>query len=141
MLDRYRIDDGRHLPEIVIDEDASTAAGAARWRASCSCDRMPATPPGTRGQALADHLDHARTRLGPPRGPAWLPLEARLVVLLLLMLAVALGCYFGGLVLVDHYALTGPGAMSVRAGSLLGGFSGAFLLMVAARHFIAPTRA
>ncbi|MFD8509678.1 hypothetical protein ACFV27_00830 [Streptomyces antimycoticus] len=141
MLDRYRIDDGRHLPEIVVDEDASTAAGDARWRASCSCDRMPAAPAGTRGQALAAHLDHVRTRLSPTRGPSWLPAEVRIVVLLLLMLAVALGGYFGGLVLVDHYALAGPGAMSVRAGSLLGGFGGAFLLMVAGRHFIAPTRA
>jgi hypothetical protein len=25
LLDRFAIDDGRHLPEIVIDEDASTS--------------------------------------------------------------------------------------------------------------------
>jgi hypothetical protein len=141
MLDRFRIDDGRHLPRLVIDEDASTAASAARFRASCSCGRMPTGPAGTREQALAAHLDHVSTRIGPPRGPAWLPLGARITLLLALMLALALGGYAGGLTLVAHYDLTGPGAASARAGSLLGGFGLAFLLMVTARHFIAPTRA
>ncbi|MGA5202776.1 hypothetical protein [Streptomyces variegatus] len=141
MLERFKIDDGRHFPAVRIDEDASTAAGAARWRAACSCGRMPAHPAGTRAQALAAHVDHARTRLGPTRGPAWLPVGVRIVVLLLLMLAVALACYFGGLALVEGYDLTGARAASVRAGSVLGGFASAFGLMVAARHFIAPTQA
>jgi hypothetical protein len=139
--DRFLIDDGLHLPEIVADEDASTRAGTARFRASCSCRRMPLSPPADRGQALAAHLDHVRTRLAPSRGPSWLPVGVRIVVLLLLMLAVALACYLGGLALVDAYALTGASAASVRVGSVLGGFALAFLLMVAARHFIAPTRA
>lgn len=141
MLERFTIDDGRHLPTLVVDKDASTAAGTARVRAVCSCRWEQGAPPGTREEAFAHYLDHARTRTGPSRGPAWLPVEVRIVVLLLLMLAVALGGYAGGLVLVDHHGMTGTAAMVVRGGSVLVGFGGAFAVMVAARHFIAPTRA
>ncbi|MBD2829872.1 hypothetical protein ID875_21120 [Streptomyces globisporus] len=63
-LDRFTIDDGRHLPQLVIDEDASSAAGTARYRAACSCDRMQPHTPGTRDQALAAHL-----ATSPPRSP------------------------------------------------------------------------
>ncbi len=50
-LDRYIIDDGCHLPQIVIDEDASTAAGAARYRSRCSCGRMLRLPADTHEDA------------------------------------------------------------------------------------------
>lgn len=36
---RFAIDDGRHRLNIVIDEDASTAAGEACYVARCSCGR------------------------------------------------------------------------------------------------------
>ncbi|GHD52418.1 hypothetical protein [Streptomyces galbus] len=48
MLDRFAIDDGRHLLEVVIDEDASAAAGEAQYRADCSCGRMSVDERGER---------------------------------------------------------------------------------------------
>lgn len=133
-LDRFVIDDGRHLPQLVIDEDASTAAGSARFRAGCSCGRMASHPAGTREQALAAHLAHVKTKLGPSKGPKWFPVGARLVVLMLAMLAIWTGCYITGEMLAD-------GSRVIVAGSILIGFALAFGLMVATRHYIAPTRA
>lgn len=141
MLDRYLIDDGLHLPGFEIAEDASTAAGAARFRVTCSCGRMSHQPPSTREDALAAHLAHVNTRTGPPKGPAWLPLGARVAILLTVMLAVALACYATGQAVVHVQDLTGATAKAVAAGSVVTGFSLAFGLMVAARHYIAPTRA
>ncbi|MFI8944113.1 hypothetical protein [Streptomyces syringium] len=133
-LDRFAIDDGRHLPQLVISEDASTAAGTARFRAGCSCGRMTSHPAGTREQALAAHLAHVNTKIGPSKGPKWLPVGARLVILMLAMLAIWTGCYITGEVLAD-------GSKVIVAGFILTGFALAFGLMVATRRYIAPTRA
>ena len=133
-LDRFAIDDGRHLPQLVIAEDASTAAGRARFRAGCSCGRMSSHPAGTREQALAAHIAHVNTKIGPSKGPKWLPVGARLVLLMLAMLAIWMGCYITGETLAD-------GSKVIVAGSILTGFALAFGLMVATRHYIAPTRA
>ncbi|WP_433860311.1 hypothetical protein [Streptomyces kronopolitis] len=138
--DRFAIDDGRHLPELVIDEDASTAAGAAQFRASCSCGRMPSLPAGSRDQALAVHLAHVKTKTSAPKGPQWLPEGARVIILAVAMLAVWGACYAAGEVITHETALTGTPAKAVVLGSVMTGFSLAFGLMVATRHYIAPTR-
>ncbi|MFJ7416742.1 hypothetical protein ACIQWZ_39025 [Streptomyces sp. NPDC098077] len=68
VFDQFAI--GLHLPQPVIDEDASTAAGGtARFRAECSCGRMPQHLAGTRDQALAAHGAHVNTKIGPVKGP------------------------------------------------------------------------
>ncbi|MGW7425819.1 hypothetical protein ACWGJB_38305 [Streptomyces sp. NPDC054813] len=141
MLDRFAIDDGRHLPEIVIDEDASAVAGEARFRADCSCGRMPRPPAGTRDQALSAHIAHVNTRIGPSKGPAWLPLEARLALLFLGCLALCAGFFVGSIELADAAHLTSSAAAGARAGGALAGFAAAGCLMVAVRRYIAPTRA
>ncbi|GGN41088.1 hypothetical protein [Streptomyces fuscichromogenes] len=142
MLDRFAIDDGLHLPRIVISEDASAAAGGdARFRADCSCGRMPPHPAGTRDQALAAHIAHVSTRTGPSKGPEWLPLDARVILLLLGCMALWAGSYTGSLALTDAMHLTGVGAAGIRIGGVLTGFAAAGCLMVAVRHYIAPTRA
>ena len=141
MLDRFAIDDGRHLPEFVIDEDASSVAGSAQFRVTCSCGRMPEHLAGTRGRALAAHLAHVGTRLGPSRGPAWLPVGARLAILFVAMMALWGACLALGHVIIRHYGLTGGAAPAARVGFTLAGLALAMGLMVAARRYIAPTRA
>ncbi|MER6605852.1 hypothetical protein ABT282_08025 [Streptomyces sp. NPDC000927] len=138
-LDRYNIDDGDHRPKYIIDEDASAKAGQARFRAACSCKRMPDLPAGTREEALAAHIAHVNTKLGPTKGPKWLPESARLAILLVAMVAIWIGCYAVGEMLADDF--TGVAAKMVVLGSVLTGFALAFGLMVATRHYIAPTRA
>ncbi|MFJ2628988.1 hypothetical protein ACIO6T_37940 [Streptomyces sp. NPDC087532] len=140
-FDRFLIDDGRHLPTYVIDEDASRSAGEAGWRATCSCDRMPYHPAGSREHALTAHLAHVSERLTPATGPKWIPPGARLVLLLLAMLAIWAACYFAGVLVTQQTDLTGAAAKAVLAGAHLTGMVTAFGLMVLARRFIAPTRA
>jgi hypothetical protein len=141
MLDRFAIDDGRHLPKVVIDEDASAAAGTARFRVACSCGRMPRQPAGSRDEALATHIAHVNTKIGPSKGPEWLPVGARLVILAVAMLVVWGACYATGQVITHDQELTGATAMTVLGVSHLAGLALAFGLMVAARRYIAPTRA
>ncbi|WP_327359823.1 hypothetical protein [Streptomyces sp. NBC_01304] len=140
-LDRFVIDDGRHLPQLVIDEDASTAAGTARFRARCSCGRMASHPAGTREQALAAHLAHVNTKIGPSKGPKWLPAGARVIILAVAMLIIWGACYATGQVVTHDQDLTGATAKTVLGGSHLAGLALAFGLMVAARRYIAATRA
>ncbi|MFJ7258235.1 hypothetical protein ACIQWV_38355 [Streptomyces sp. NPDC098085] len=140
-FDRFAIDGGRHLPELVIDEDASTAAGTARYRAGCSCGQVPQHLAGTRDQAFAAHADHVSTRLGPSRGPARLPLGARAALLTVAMLAAWGACYTTGQIITHNQGLTGATAKAVLGGSHLAGLTLAFGLMLAVRRYIAPTRA
>ncbi|MBZ2410844.1 hypothetical protein HX747_31020 [Streptomyces sp. L06] len=132
-FDRFAIDDGRHLPKIIIDEDASTAAGAAQYRATCSCGRMPAALAVTGEGALAAHLAHAATKTEPAKGPQWLPVGVRLALLVLAMLAIWVGCYIAGEMLAD-------GSKVIVGAAVLVGFALDFALMVATRRYIAPTR-
>lgn len=125
-LDRFLIDDGGHLPTPAIEENSSFLHGQARYRAACSCGRMPAHPPGSREEAERAHARHAATRLGPER------LGLRLSALVVAMLAVWGTCYATGRSL--------SGSSAVLAVSHLAGLALAFNLMVAARRFIAPTR-
>lgn len=141
VLERFAIDDGRHLPKIVIDEDASTAAGTARFRSTCSCGRMPQLPAGTRDQALASHIAHVNTRLGPSRGPTWMPLGPRVAILAITMLLTWLGCYAAGHLVVDELDFGTTATMAVLGGFHFVGLALAFSLMVAFRRYIAPTRA
>ncbi|MEV7417716.1 hypothetical protein [Streptomyces sp. NPDC089919] len=141
MLDRFAIDDGRHLPQLVINEDASATAGTARYTASCSCGRMPGQTAGTRDQALAAHLAHVTTRTGPSKGPHWLPVGARLLILAGAMALVWGLCFTAGQIITDTQDLTGAAAKAVLAGAHLTGLLLAFGLMVAVRRYIAPTRA
>ncbi|AWN32620.1 hypothetical protein [Streptomyces sp. NEAU-S7GS2] len=140
-IDRFTIDDGRHLPDLVIDEDASTAAGEAQFRAACSCGRMPSLPAGSRDQALAVHIEHVKTKSSAPKGPGWLPEGARVIILAVAMLAVWVACYAAGEVITHETALTGIAAKAVVLASVMTGFILAFSLMVATRRYIAPTRA
>ncbi|MFJ2819122.1 hypothetical protein [Streptomyces sp. NPDC087294] len=140
VFDRFVIDDGRHLPKPVIDEDASTAAGTARFRAECSCGRMPQHPAGTREQALAAHIAHVNAKTGPSRGPEWLPVGARVVILAVAMLVVWGACYATGQIITHDQGLTGATAKTVLGGSHLAGLALAFGLMVTVRRYIAPTR-
>ncbi|MFJ8785790.1 hypothetical protein [Streptomyces sp. NPDC102476] len=135
------VDDGRHLPTYVIDEDASRAAGEDRWRATCSCDRMPAHAAGSREHALLAHLAHVSERLAPASGRKRLPSDARVVLLLLAMLAVWAACDVAGVLLAQAMDLMGAVHKAVLAGAHLTGMALAFGLMVLARRFIAPTRA
>lgn len=139
MLDRWRIDDGRHLPEYVIDEDASRAAGRARWRAVCSCGRMPRHEAGVPGEVMRAHLAHVTSRTGPSRGPAWLPVGLRVALLLVVMAAVWVGCYAAGQAAPGWWALTGASAAAARLGGVLAGWAAAFGLMVGCRRWVAPT--
>ncbi|WP_446045343.1 hypothetical protein [Streptomyces olivaceus] len=140
-LDRYIIDDGRHLPQIVIDEDASTAAGAARYRSGCACGRMLSLPPGTHENALNVYLAHIDAQTGPAKGPEWLPVGVRVALLALVMVIAWGACFVAGQIVAHHQDLTGASAVAVRGGSDLAGLALAFGLMVAARRYIAPTRA
>ncbi|MFD5342972.1 hypothetical protein [Streptomyces anulatus] len=140
VFDRFAIDDGRHLPQPVIDEDASTAAGTARFRAECSCGRMPQHPAGTRDQALAAHIAHVNTKIGPAKGPEWLPVGARVAILAVTMLVIWGTCYATGQTVTHDQDLTGATAKTVLGASHLAGLVLAFGLMVAVRRYIAPTR-
>ncbi|MBD3004833.1 hypothetical protein [Streptomyces sp. 5-10] len=140
MFGKFTIDDGLHLPQIVIDEDASTIAGTAQYRATCSCDQMPRHPAGTHDQALAAHIAHISTRLGPSKGPEWLPVGARLVILMVAMSIVWGVFYITGQAVIHQHHLAGATAKALIAGFHLTGLASAFGLMVAARRYIAPTR-
>jgi len=140
-LDRLRIDDGRHLVRLVVDEDATHAAREPRYRVSCSCGRMPTYAPATRDDALAAHVGHVGVRLGPSKGPRWMPLGARIALLVLAMGVLFGGCYLAGQALIDHHALVDGQARLVRLGATLAGWTFAFGFMVAVRRYIAPTRA
>lgn len=141
MLDQCAINDGRHLPEIVINEDASTAAGTARYRATCSCGRMPQHPAGTREQAVTAHTVHVNTCLGPSKPSKWLPRSARVAILTYAMLSTWAACYVTGQVITHHYDLTKAAATIVLAGSHLIGLTLAFGLRVAVRRYKTRTRA
>ncbi|MFE9679205.1 hypothetical protein ACFYO5_34675 [Streptomyces sp. NPDC006259] len=140
-LDRFAIDDGRHLPQLGIAEDESTAAGTARFRARCSCGRMSPHPTGTREQALAAHIAHVNTKIGPSKGPDWLAVGVRAGILAVAMLIIWGACYAIGLVVTHDQDLTGATAKAVLGGSHLAGLALVFGLVVAARRCIAPTRA
>lgn len=140
MFSRFAMDDGRHWPpEIVIDEDASTAVGRARYRATCICGTVSEAADSLE-EARLQHIAHINTRLGPSRGPAWLPLEARIVLLMSAMLMICLACYASGELITHSYTLTGTFGGVIQAGSVIVGFALAFGLMVAVRRFIGPTR-
>ncbi|MGV9814726.1 hypothetical protein ACWDTQ_22835 [Streptomyces cellulosae] len=139
-LDRFRIDDGRHIPNLVIDEDATHATGQERYTITCSCGRMPNFNPASRDDALTAHLGHVGIDLEPPKGGR-MPLGLRLVLLVTAMLTIAVGFYLGGLAVIDTYTLADGQAAAVRAISMLTGLTFAFALMVAVRRYIAPTRA
>ncbi|PNG22441.1 hypothetical protein [Streptomyces cahuitamycinicus] len=126
LFNPFLIDEGRHRPTFVIDEDGSFLHGQARYRAACSCGRMPPHLAGSRGEAERAHARHAATRLGPER------LGLRVAALVVAMLVVWGACYATGRSLSDSRAVLGA--------SHLGGLTLAFGLMVAARRFIAPTR-
>lgn len=140
-LDRFIIDDGRHLPQPVIDEDASRGAGTARFRAACSCGRLPRLPAGTREEALAIHLAHVSARTGPSKGPRWLPESVHPALLVLAMLLICGACLTTAQLIVHAQQLDGAAAKAVTGGSVPFAFLLAFSLMVAVRNYIAPTRA
>lgn len=140
-LDRFIIDDARHLPQFVIVEDASTSAGTARFRAECSCGRMPLLPAGTHRQAVDAHIAHVNHKLDAPKGPKWLPLNARIALLLTAMMTVWGGCYAVGQIITHDSALSGAAIKTIVVTAHLTGLLLALTLMVAARRYIAPTRA
>ncbi|MCB5910346.1 hypothetical protein [Streptomyces pinistramenti] len=138
-LKRFAIDDGRHFPSIVITEGAPTAEGTARYAAHCSCGHVPATVSDTEREAITTHIAHVKTRLGPSRGPAWMPVGVRLTLLVAVGLALVGGAVIGTQILGAH--LDGAAVYVVRGAGPLLGFAAMGILMVATRHYIAPTRA
>ncbi|MEU5476771.1 hypothetical protein [Streptomyces mirabilis] len=136
-LDRFAIDDGRHVPNIVIDDDASVAAGEACYVAHCSCGN--ATRPAIAKElALSAHMEHVSTRLGPSRGPDWMPLGVRLTLLMIACLALFMATQFGASLVIGNR--TGAEANTIWAGAILLGFAEVCILTVAVRRFIAPTK-
>ncbi|MFB7032103.1 MULTISPECIES: hypothetical protein [unclassified Streptomyces] len=135
MFRRFSIDTGIHLASLVIDEDATHTAGHARFRAACSCGRLPAHTAGTREEAYGVYLAHAATRVSPPA------LGGRVAVLVVAMAAVWGACYVAGQILTHGQGLTGTTAVVVAVAAHLTGLTAAFALMVGARRLIAPIRA
>ncbi|MFG2833154.1 hypothetical protein ACGFWI_37910 [Streptomyces sp. NPDC048434] len=132
--ERFQIDDGRHhLEEIVIPEDASTAAGAARYFARCSCGHASTAPAETQQEAWLLHTHHVRARTAEPPGATW-----KLAILVLVCLAICIGSVIGTQSIAAH--LDGAAVYVVRAAGPLIGFAAAFAAMVATRRHIAPTR-
>lgn len=140
-LDRFLIDDGRHLAQIVLDEDASHAEGQAVHRVTCSCGYMPAARSTSRDVAYDAFLAHVSTRLDPPKGPPWLPLGVRITILATLMLAVCLTGHVAGQALPGALSLTGVAAQAFTVACVLLGIGLSMVAMVASRRYIAPTRA
>lgn len=135
LFGRFAIDDGRHLLRFDVDVVESALAGETRHRAECSCGRMPAVAV-TRDQALAAHLEHVSTRLGPPAGPP----VGRVALLATAMLIIWGACCVTGQIVVHDQGLTGTAATAATAVSALTGLGLAAGLMVAVRRHIAPTR-
>jgi hypothetical protein len=136
-LERFAIDDGRHVPNIVIDDEASVRAGEACYVAHCSCGS--ATEPAIAKElARAAHAEHVATRLGPSRGPEGMPLGARLTLLMIACRALFLGTQLSATLLIDNH--TGTAVAAVRAGAVLLGCVEVCVLTVAVRRFIAPTK-
>ncbi|MFF3547616.1 hypothetical protein ACFYXD_38015 [Streptomyces platensis] len=131
--ERFQIDDGRHLLQMVIAEDASTAAGAARYLARCSCGHAPDVVAETKEGALSQHMQHVRVRTATPRGAGW-----HLALLVVGCLALCIGSVIGTQIIAAH--LDGAAVYVVRAVGPLIGFAASFGAMVATRRFIAPTR-
>lgn len=136
--DRFVVDDGRHEPQFVIDEDASAAAGEAQHRALCSCGRLPPHRPGTPQQAWAAYAAHARRCLGPA---SRVSLGMRVTLLFLGCMVLWGAGWTGAVSVANALDLAGGVGLAVRAAGLLVGFASAGLLMVALRRFIAPMRA
>jgi hypothetical protein len=128
MLQRFAVDDGRHHPTVVIDEDASTTAGTARYRVTCACGQMPPHTPGDEHHAYRAHAVHAAAVLGP----AGTLTGVRAAVLVVLLFLTWGAVYAAGEVVAAHYGL-GPLVPSLAS---LGGFAVAFAVMVAARRFV-----
>ncbi|MFE1610391.1 hypothetical protein ACFW7P_16765 [Streptomyces albidoflavus] len=141
MLDRSRIADGRHLPNLTVDEDASSAAGITQVGVTCSCGRMPQSAAGTREQALAAHTAHVDAVSGPAaKGQAWRSVGARVGMAMVAVLLVW-GTYAAGQFVLQEQLLGGGVAKMVVAGVLIGGIGLAFGLTVAAvRRLVARNR-
>lgn len=140
MLDKFLIDDGRHLPRLIPDDDASVAAGTARYRAHCSCGRMPYHAPGDQELALTAHAAHVSSCLKPAKGPTWLPMSVRIALLLAAMFLTVMTAFVAGQIVVHRAEPSGVGAKATLVASQLAGYGLAFALMVAVRRYIAPTR-
>ncbi|WP_033954356.1 hypothetical protein [Streptomyces sp. CNQ431] len=141
MFDRSRIADGRHLPDLAVDEDASSAAGIAQVRVTCSYGRMPQRTPEARDRALAAHTAHVNTVSRPAvKGQAWRSAGARVGMALVAVLLVW-GTYAAGQFVLQEQLLAAGGAKVVVAGVLIGGIGLAFGLTVAAvRRLVARNR-
>ncbi|MFD8385246.1 hypothetical protein ACFV2X_43140 [Streptomyces sp. NPDC059679] len=100
----------------------------------------PPRPGGPAGQALAAHIAHVNTKIGPSKGAEWLPVGARVVILAVTMLIIWGACYATGQTITHSQDLTGTTAMAVVGGSHIAGLLLAFALMVGMRRYIAPTR-
>ncbi|MFI2673221.1 hypothetical protein ACH5AU_27335 [Streptomyces albidoflavus] len=132
MFDRSRIADGRHLPNLAVDEDASSAADITQVRVTCSCGRMPQRAPEARDQALAAHTAHVNTVSSPAaKGRAWRSAGARVGMAMVAVLLVW-GTYAAGQLVLQGQLLAGSVAKVVVAGVLIGGIGLAFGLTVAA---------
>ncbi|MFE7412901.1 hypothetical protein [Streptomyces laurentii] len=128
---------GRHQMTIEIDEDASTAAGRARYRAACACGQMPSHIPGDRAEAVAAYTAHTATASGNTAGPlptAWI---AALVALALLVWATA---YAVGHLVAGEADLTAAGRRVVLGTAHLVGLGAGCGLMALVHRRLGPAR-
>ncbi|MFD3422657.1 hypothetical protein [Streptomyces decoyicus] len=88
-------------------------------------------------EAVASHHAHARSRPGPSKGPAWLPLGLCLFLLSAGMMLIWAASYALGHAIARSTSYPGL----VLAAFHLIGLGLAFGLMVATRRYIAATRA
>ncbi|MFD9685118.1 hypothetical protein ACFXPX_04465 [Kitasatospora sp. NPDC059146] len=123
-MGRPPMDDGRHGPVRELDPIASARAGEAVHRMVCQCGE----PTGD----FAGHAIHAREVLQVP-GPAWLPVGARLALLLAGGVALAIG-----LMLIADNLLTGTARLVLLGLAGPTAFGATMGLAVLLRPYIVP---
>ncbi|MFJ5926444.1 hypothetical protein ACIQF6_27965 [Kitasatospora sp. NPDC092948] len=121
---RPPMDDGRHGPVREIDPLASALAGENVTHLVCQCGEVT--------KDLAGHAVHARAVLQVP-GPAWLPVGARLALLLASGVALAIG-----MMLIAENLLTGTARLVVLGLAGPGAFGVTMGLAVLLRPYIVP---
>ncbi|MFF2378357.1 hypothetical protein ACFVUW_28605 [Streptomyces xiamenensis] len=136
MLERWAIDDGRHVPLIEDDIVTSVQEGRDVVVVTCGCGGMPAVS-APRATRLAPHMQHLRDsqRL---KGPAGLALGVRVALLMLADVGLFLLLQVAGDSIVPHPH--GLPAVLARLAFVLAGFAVAAVLTVSLRLYIAPAR-
>lgn len=136
VLERWAIDDGLHAPRIEDDIVASVREGRDVVVVTCGCGGMAAASV-PRAARLAPHAQHLRDgqRL---KGPAGLPVGARVVLLMLADIGLLLLLQVAGDSVVPHPH--GLPTVLARLAFVLAGFAAVAVLTVSLCRYIAPGR-